>query len=268
MSKNKHRPATAPARTFPVGAAIGSILILGSCAGLAWFLRSSRTPSPPAPRPAATVQATAPLQQTNNFAVMEVATAVIVTAELDFGPQVPSIADALKDIERRSQPEDDVGRTFAVLDAYGEPTPQARLHISMHVSAEKPGKAALIFKRTGEVLWQTKIIPSDKKPKFSGKDLMILIDNGDGKLWTVDGSNNPKTVIDANIKEVGVPLRDLWLDQTEREVTFLYSACGCPVKVMARRDGERTVRTKDLPVIFPDDPAAVSVIERVMGWKN
>lgn len=192
----------------------------------------------------------------------------MVTVELDFGPQPPSIADALKEIERRSQPDDGVGRTFAVLDAYGEPTPQHKLHMSMHVSAEKPGKAALIFKRTGELLWETKIIPSDKKPKFSGKDLMILVDNGDGKLWTVDGSNNPKTVLDANIKEVGAPLRDLWQDQTEREVTFLYSACGCPVKVMARRDGERTMRTKDLPVIFPDDPAAVSVIERVMGWTN
>ena len=138
----------------------------------------------------------------------------------------------------------------------------------MHVGAEKPGKAALVFKRTGEVLWQTKIIPSDKKPKFSGKDLLILVDNGDGKLWTVDGSNNPRTVLDANIKEVGVPLRDLWPDQTVREVTFMYSACGCPVKVITRRDGDRTVRTKDLPVIFPDDPAAVSVIERVMGWQN
>ena len=49
-------------------------------------------------------------------------------------------------------------------------------------------------------------------------------------------------------------------------MTFIYSACGCPVKVMCRRVGERTVRTKDMPVIFPDDPAVVGVITKLMGW--
>jgi hypothetical protein len=38
------------------------------------------------------------------------------------------------------------------------------------------------------------------------------------------------------------------------------------VKAMVRRVGDRTVRTKDLPVLFPDDPAAVLVISRLMGW--
>ena len=48
---------------------------------------------------------------------LEVAHAVMVTVELDFGPKLPTIADALAQIERRSKPDDGVGRTFAVLDA-------------------------------------------------------------------------------------------------------------------------------------------------------
>lgn len=202
-----------------------------------------------------------------NLPAMEVAQAVMVTVELDFGPQVPSIAEALRDIERRSEPEDGRGRTFAILDAYGQPTAAGKLHMSMHVSSEKTGKAALIFKRTGAVLWQSRIVPSTTKTNtFSGKDLLILIDHGAGKTVTVDGSNNPATILDANLKEIGIPVRDLWPDGAEREVTFIYSACGCPVKVMNRRVGERTERTKEMPVIFPDDPAVVSLITKIMAW--
>ena len=203
-----------------------------------------------------------------NVATMEVATAVMVTKELDFGPTLPSIADALKEIERRSEPEDGKGRTFAILDGYGGPTEDGkRLHISMHVSSEKPGKATLVFKRTGEILWQSKIIPSKTKTNaFTGKDLLILMDNGQGKVVTVDGSNNPATILDAKIKEIGIPVRDFWSDGAEKEMTFIYSACGCPVKVMTRRVGERTERTSDTPVMFPDDPAAVAVISKVMAW--
>jgi hypothetical protein len=211
-------------------------------------------------------QATSTSTSSTNFSVMEVAQALMVTVELDFGTPVPTIADALKQIERRYEPADGTGRTFAILDAYGEPTSDSKLHMSMHVSTEKPGKAALIFKRTGQVLWQSKIVPATKPSSFSGKDLLILVDNGEGKLWTINGSNNPATVLDANVKEAGIPLRHLWFDQTEHEVTFMYSACGCPVKVKTRRDGERTVRTKDQPVIFPDDPAVVSIIQKVMAW--
>src|SRR5687767_3878451 len=88
-----------------------------------------------------------------NLPVMEVAQALMVTVELDFGGNVPSIADALKDIERRSEPEDGRGRTFAILDAYGQPTLDGKkLHMSMHVSSEKPGDAAAVFIRTGAVL--------------------------------------------------------------------------------------------------------------------
>ena len=214
-----------------------------------------------------TVEAAQPAA-TTNFGTMEVAQALMVTVELSFEPQVPSIAEALKEIERRSEPDDGRGRTFAILDAYGEPTTDGKkLHMSMHVSTEKPGKAALVFKRTGEVLWQSKIIPSKTKTNaFTGKDLVILIDNGQGRVVTVDGSNNPATILDATVKEIGIPVRDFWPDGAEREVTFIYSACGCPVKVMTRRVGDRTMRTKDAPVIFPDDPAAVAVITKIMAW--
>jgi hypothetical protein len=42
----------------------------------------------------------------------------------------PSIAEALTQIERRYQPDDGQGRTFAALDAYGEATPDGKLHMS------------------------------------------------------------------------------------------------------------------------------------------
>ena len=61
-------------------------------------------------------------------------------------------------------------------------------------------------------------------------------------------------------------IRDVWADGTEAEITFIYSACGCPVKVLCRRTGDRTVRVKEMPVIFPDDPAVVEVITRLMRW--
>ena len=70
---------------------------------------------------------------------MDINQAVMVTVELDFGPSVPTIAEALREVERRYQPDDGAGRTFAILDAYGEPTPAGKLHMSMHVSSEKPG---------------------------------------------------------------------------------------------------------------------------------
>lgn len=201
----------------------------------------------------------APAMQT-----MEVAKAVMVTVQLDFGPRVPTIAEALQDIERRYVPDDGQGRTFAILDAYGEPTPDGKLHISMHVSSEKPGLASLVFKRTGEILWQARILPG---PRAGGaKNLGILIDNGAGKSLVVDGSNNPASVLDARIQGSNVLVRDVWPDGAEREVTFIYSACGCPVKAMVKRTGERTIRTKELPVMFPDDPAAMQVISRLMRW--
>ena len=199
---------------------------------------------------------------------MEINQAVMVTVELDFGPKVPSITEALKDIERRYEPADGVGRTFAILDAYGEATPDNKLHLSMHVSTEKPGKGSIIFRRTGAVLWSSRIVAltNAAKPMFSGKALTILVNDGTGRTFTVDGSSSPGSVLAANVKELGAPVTSLWPDGEEREVTFIYSACGCPVKVLARRQGDRTVRTKELPVIFPDDPAVVGVISSLMRW--
>jgi hypothetical protein len=196
---------------------------------------------------------------------MDVNTAVMVTEELDFGSRIPSIAEALKEIERRYKPDDGQGRTFAVLDAYGEPTPDGKLlHISMHVSAEKPGLGELVFKRTGKVLWRSRIQATSALPKE--KSLTVLLDNGNGKSLTVDGSKNPASVLDAPVKEMGVPVQAVWPEGMEREVTFIYSACGCPVKVKVKRVGNRTMRTSDLPLIFPDDPTAVTLISRLMRW--
>jgi hypothetical protein len=200
---------------------------------------------------------------------MQANEAVMVTVELDFGPRVPSIAKALREIERRHKPDDGAGRVFAILDAYGEPTPDGKkLHISMHVSSEKPGVGALVFQRTGEVLWQNRIVAGTKTNSFSRSNLTVLLDDGTGKAFMVDGSANPTNILDARLRDGGLAVRDFWPDGAEREVTFLYSACGCPVKVLAHRTGQTTIRTMDLPVIFPDDPAVVPVIERLMGWKS
>jgi hypothetical protein len=196
---------------------------------------------------------------------MEVAQAVMVTVDLDLGPNTPSIAEALRQVERRYVPDDGKGRTFAILDAYGEATPGKKLHMSMHVSSEKPGLGSLVFKPTGEVLWNARIVPGSK-PAGLPKNLGIFIDDGAGRTLVVDGSSNPDSILDAMIRFLGKRVRDVWPDGAEREVTFIYSACGCPVKVMVRREGERTIRTKELPVIFPDDPAAVGVITKLMKW--
>ena len=218
---------------------------------------SSTLPSSPAPAAEQTTPA-------SELVPMDVAKAVMVTAELDFGAKVPSIAEALNEIERRYQPDDGQGRTFAVLDAYGDPTPDGKLHISMHVSSEKPGGGQLIFKRTGEVLWRGKINPTTQP--IQPKNLTVLLDNGKGTTLTVDGSGNPNSIIDARVKPGDLPVRDVWPDGQERELTFIYSACGCPVHVLAKRVGDRTSRVKDTPVIFPDDPAVVKVIGQLMRW--
>jgi len=218
--------------------------------------RTAAAPAPPAP------EQTTPASE---LVTMDVAKAVMVTVELDFGSRVPTIAEAITQIERRYQPDDGQGRTFAVLDAYGEPTPDGKkLHMSMHVSSEKPGGGQLIFKRTGEVLWRGKINPASQP--IQPKNLTVLLDNGRGTTLTVDGSGNPNSIIDARVKPGDLPVRDVWPDGEQRELTFIYSACGCPVHVLAKRVGDRTVRVKDTPVIFPDDPAAVQVISKLMRW--
>ena len=203
-----------------------------------------------------------------NLPAMEVAQAVMVTAELDFSNKPPTIAEALLEIERRYQPEDGHGRTFAILDAYGGPTADGKLHISMHVSTEKTGVGALVFRRTGEVLWKTRIVAATHAPasSFAGKNLLIMATDGQGKSFMLDGSKGATSIMDAIVRDLGVPVRDFWPDGEEREVTFFYSACGCPVKVKVRRVENRTVRTSAMPVIFPDDPAVVRTISHLMGW--
>ncbi|HVM59816.1 MAG TPA: hypothetical protein VMV72_03030 [Verrucomicrobiae bacterium] len=206
--------------------------------------------------------------QNTNLPTLEVAQAVMVTVELDFGKSPPTIAEALHEIERQHQPEDGHGRTFAILDAYGAPTSDGKLHMSMHVSMEKPGVGALVFRRTGEVLWKTKIIPATQPPRssFAGKNLLIMVDDANSKPCILDGSKSVVSIMDAMVRDLGIPVRDFWTDGAEREITFFYSACGCPVKVMARRVGDKSVRTNELPVIFPDDPAVAATIARLMGW--
>ena len=247
---------------------LSSLLTLGALAGCGDKTESSKGPvqtaqpvSSQAPAPQAPPTGAEPEWNT-----MEVAKAVMVTADLDYGTKPPSIAQALGDIERRHQPADGAGRIFAILDAYGEMTPEGKLHISMHVSSEKPGTGSLVFRPTGQVLWRTKVVPATSPPT-SQKQLNIMIDNGRGTTQMIDGSKSPKTILDAIVRDLKVPVREFWPEGAEREVTFVFSACGCPVKVMARRVGDRTVRTKDLPVIFPDDPGAALTIAQLMGWQ-
>lgn len=197
----------------------------------------------------------------------EVNTSVVVTQDLDFGGRIPSVAEAMPEIVRRSQPEDGKGRTFAILEGFSQGQPEGKLRLSLRISMEKPGIGEIVFRRTGEVLWKSRIVPATHKTsEFTGGSLTILFDNGAGKTFTVDGSNNPQSILDAMLKEAAVPVAQAWPEGEEREVSFIYSACGCPIKVLNRRVGERTVRVKDSQVIFPDDPAAVQLISRLMRW--
>src|ERR1051325_11554683 len=102
--------------------------------------------------------------------------------------------------------------------------------------------ACFIFKPTGEMLWQARIIPGEPSSSPNGgKSLRILVDDGHGASHLLDGSKGPATVLDAFIPDLGnIPVRSYWPDGAERDVTFIYSTCGCPVHVSAKRVGERT----------------------------
>ena len=194
----------------------------------------------------------------------EVAQSLMVTVELDFG-RILSFKDALKEIERRHQPDDGIGRTFAILDAYGQTNDDGKLHISMHLSMEKPGIGSLIFRRTGEELWKSRIVPP-KANTPQEKRLTIFMDDTAGHSVVLDGSKGAAHVLDVPLQNSTSRVRDVWPDGAVLEFTFIYSVCGCPVKVKVRRAGETTMRTSDLPVMFLDDPAAMQVISRLMGW--
>jgi hypothetical protein len=132
------------------------------------------------------------------------------------------------------------------------------------LAVKSPGWGSLIFKRTGEVLWNSKITQTSQP--VPAKTLNIYLTDEAGASWVIDGSGGPKSILVARVRDKAIAVRDFWPNGGEREATFVYSACGCPVKVMVRRNGERTPRTSDQPVIFPDDPAAVQTIARLMNW--
>lgn len=278
MAKKKNKQPQAAATTNSANAAnnpkqwlaIGAIVVmLGAAASI--FYRTFSTG--PASTTGAAASNSAVPTSTNSTQPsasatpnrMNIAQAVMVTEELDFGQPVPTIAQALLEIERGYVPDDGTGRTFAILDAYGEPTPNGKLHISMHVSSEKPGTGFLRFKRTGQVIWQARIGNPGDAPA-GAKNLNIYMDNGAGGSLVLDGTRGGTSVLDVYLKDSTQKVRDVWPDKVTREFTFVYSACGCPVKVQVRREGERTARVRDLPVMFPDDPAVVQTIAQLMQW--
>src|SRR4030095_751903 len=192
----------APQRSLQKWFLIVGVLVVLAIATVALLPRNKPTNSnsiAPSQFPPATVRPDQPTPA-SELVTMDVAKAVMVTVELDFGPKVPTIAEALTQIERRYQPDDGQGRTFAVLDAYGGPTAGGQLHMSvhvrrqtpgggvetdgeppadgkrhmsMHVSSEKPGGGQLIFKLNGEVLWRGKINPTSQP--VQPKSLTVLL---------------------------------------------------------------------------------------------
>ena len=194
---------------------------------------------------------------------------VVVTIEENFGPGVNTIADALQHIERKYQAFDNQGRTFAILDAFGNNMPDGRMHISMHISAEKAGGAQLVLKTSGKTLWNCRIYPkADGTKTADQKQLMIYIEreNEKDKYYTVDGSGNPASIFDCKLDETKQSLNDYWKNNTIKEFIFIYSACGCPVHVKFLRTGFKSIFQSGDHVIFPDDPEVLEVIRKLMAW--
>jgi hypothetical protein len=248
------------------GAWIIIVVVLAAGGALAWhFGNRGKTADGAKPSGGGASNSVAAVAMTA-LPTNEVAQAVMVTVELDFGGPPPGIAEALAQVERRHEPEDRVGRTFAILDAYGGPTPSGKLHMSMHVSMEKPGLGSLVFKRTGEELWKSRIVPRKEGPPGPKNLTVIMDDKATGKSMMLDGSRGIGKVLDVPLHNTSNVVRDLWPDGADREFTYIYSACGCPVKAMVRRIGEMTTRTTNSPVMFPDDPEALALIHSLMGW--
>jgi hypothetical protein len=245
--------------------AIGVVILLNSC--------SEQSPASatdtPAKRPtfAAAPVTNSPFGNTNGLTTMEAAQSVVVVSDLGFGRQQPSLEEVVRDIQRHSQPEDGRGRTFAILEAFTQVDQEtSNINLCLRVSSEKPGLAAITYRRTGKELWKSRITFATQKPQFTGGELKVFFDVGDGKTYTVDGSTGPSSILTAMLKEPAVQIGQIWPDGEVRELTFVYSACGCPIKVKCRRSGDRTVRTETTQVIFPDDPAAMQVITNLMRW--
>jgi hypothetical protein len=194
---------------------------------------------------------------------------VMVTIEEDFGANVKTIAEALQMIERRYDPFDKQGRTFAILDAYGNKMPDGRMHISMHISSEKVGGAQLVHKTSRKLLWNCRIYPKKDWTKIAAeKQLMIYIEreNEKDKYYTVNGSGNPATIYDCILDETKQSLNDYWKNNTVKEFIFIYSACGCPVHVKFLRMGFKSIFQSGDNVIFPDDPGVLTVLHKLMAW--
>ncbi|NOT59079.1 MAG: hypothetical protein HOP19_02515, partial [Acidobacteria bacterium] len=205
--------------------ALGAIVLMLSAAATIFF-RSKAGTTTSVNQPVATPAATAAAAPTEappapNVGAtpyqMTVAQAVMVTEEIDFGQPVPSIAAALQQIERGYAPDDGQGRTFAILDAYGEPTTDGKkLHISMHVSSEKTGMAFLRNKRNGQLIWQARVgKPGD--PPAGAKNLMIYMANEQGGNHVLDGARGGASVLDTYLQNSQQKLREVWPDRTERE---------------------------------------------------
>lgn len=252
---------------FPVAVLV--ILAVAVAGGGAFrAVRRSPPASPSSVVPVAVVPAASKPTNEVPVSVMRGAEAVMVTVELDFGPKIPLVAEALREIERRYEPKEGTERTFAIIEAFGEPA-GGKLKLSMRVSTEKQGKGWLIFRRTGEVLWRGEIGPPlEEKAAVAAqpRNLTVLMDLGVGRSVTIDGSNHPSSILEANVKELSAPVSAVWLDGVELEFSFIYSACGCPIKATVKRVGDKTERTKELPVMFPDDPAVVALISQLMRW--
>jgi hypothetical protein len=282
MAKNKQKniqsksaiPSSGNALWFVIGvvsvlAIVGVIYLLSRPSAPTQPAPSAATqpaPAPPTTTPASTPPAPTPTPPTTNdnseLTTMDVAKAVMVTVEEDFGKNA-TIASALQQVERRYKPDDGSGRTFAILDAYGETMADGKIHMSMHVSSEEAGTAQLVHKKTGKVLWNAKINPVTVPPQ--PKALRILVDGAPGGGFNVD-VNSANNIMNATASGKGVPVMTVWPDGIEMEVTFIYSMCGCPVKAKVKRVGDRTVRTSDTPVMFPDDPDALTTIAKFMKW--
>ena len=263
----RQRPGKTPARRAS-GWFIPLALLVGAIAAIAFWQTRSGPPKAGAGSPASNgpVAVFKPsLLAETNLPPMDVAHSVMVTVMLDFGGPPPSIAEALKQVERQYAPESGTERTFAILDAFGQPDASGKLQISMHVSSERPGVGALVFKRTGEVLWKARLVAAGPPPPE--KALTITMEDPSGQTtYAVDGSKNPTNILYAVLNQNPLMMRDYWPDGEERTLTFIYSTCGCAVRTRVRRQGETTVRPNDWPVMFPDDPDAMRVINGLMGW--
>src|SRR6185503_16350313 len=79
-----------------------TLLVVSGCGNNEPPKQARSTPAPAAPAPEQTTPS-------SELVTMDVAKAVMVTVELDFGPRVPSIAEAITQVERRYHPDDGQG---------------------------------------------------------------------------------------------------------------------------------------------------------------